>query len=117
MTLIQTDLLIVESIDLLRVVFFPERLDTALPHLTPPPFFIRRHTLPQTVLPASFLGCTSLSEAHLRPELLAQPCLVHHLIQFIHLLQCQALGLINHQPNKPNADQTTRPPYEEHLGL
>lgn len=85
-----------------------------------PTLILRNAHLPETHLPAALatlLSSTSVTEADLGAELLALPGLVHHLVQLIDLLERQALGLVDHEPDEEEANAAEGAPDEEHLGL
>lgn len=86
------------------------------------PLILSNTHLSETHLPASWATATlfrgtGITEADLGTELLAQPRLVDHLIQLIHLLERQTFRLVDHEPDEQKADAAERSPDEEDFGL
>lgn len=76
--------------------------------------------LPETQLPSAvttLLSGACLAEANLGAEFLALPGPVDHFVELVDLLEGEALGLVDHEPDEDESDRTEGSPDEEHLGL
>jgi len=69
------------------------------------------------LLPLRALSFLELSEGHSRNPGNALSSIMNLSIQFIDLLQSEALGFIDHEVNKCDANEAAASPHEEDLGL
>ena len=77
----------------------------------------RLRRLSQTHLPSPIRNILDILKANLGPELLTLPRLGANPKQLINFLKRQALRLVDHEPDKGDADEAERSPQEEDLGL
>lgn len=59
----------------------------------------------------------TVSEVHLRTEMLALPCFVHHTVQLIDLFESEAFGFVDQSPDEENGDEAGAAPDKENFGL